>query len=473
MKSYKRIISAFFAFAILICIASPARADYQSSSNIWQWIAENTGSIPQHILGNITTLSVCPESSDAKHHAASCVWDGVAGHYVCTCDVCGQTFIATYSDVANAYDNYVNDLPSKSINSDGKLIWTPRISDVNLINPYIFEVNLSSQIYSKEINSDGSLFISASLKYESAKIPQYGWSGAITFSAPIDGYYYLVQPMEVIDGSDSSFRFFDEADIEDGLISANQVISFNSIRRVGSLAVSSYSYIITMPVFQIAPSSSAYSDYLSIDYRPTSITGDYSVVGDNNEVTVFDETIFNEDNSTFFNPVTGDTHNVESWSYDYSTRTYTMTDENDNSSTLTYGDDNIIINDGGNTFTIYYGDVRGSFGGGSSSDPTDTGIFGAIGNLLGTLVNGLLGGIAAFLTKILDGLTSLATVIGEKLLLLEETILGWFDTIPAIFSGFLAFLTAAFPFIPADIMLLLTFGLAAVVFIGIIKAIRR
>ena len=74
---------------------------------------------------------------------------------------------------------------------------------------------------------------------------------------------------------------------------------------------------------------------------------------------------------------------------------------------------------------------------------------------------------------VLDALTSLATMISEKLAAVVELVLSMFAEIPALFTGFLGFLTAVFVYFPEDIMLLLTFGIAVVVFIGIIKALRR
>ena len=73
----------------------------------------------------------------------------------------------------------------------------------------------------------------------------------------------------------------------------------------------------------------------------------------------------------------------------------------------------------------------------------------------------------------LDALTKLAETIGNGFTTIVEMILGWFESIPDLFSGFLGLLTALFPFLPDDIMLLLSFGVAAIVFIGILKAIRR
>jgi len=52
-------------------------------------------------------------------------------------------------------------------------------------------------------------------------------------------------------------------------------------------------------------------------------------------------------------------------------------------------------------------------------------------------------------------------------------VLSIFDEVPKLFGGFLDFLGVVFPYLPPEITLLLTFGVVAVVFIGIIKAIRR
>ena len=69
--------------------------------------------------------------------------------------------------------------------------------------------------------------------------------------------------------------------------------------------------------------------------------------------------------------------------------------------------------------------------------------------------------------------TFLRKVWPDKLSTVVEAVLSIFEEVPAMFGGFLAFLTAMFPFLPPEIITLLTFGIAAVVFIGIIKALRR
>lgn len=134
-------------------------------------------------------------------------------------------------------------------------------------------------------------------------------------------------------------------------------------------------------------------------------------------------------------------------------------------------------------FTIYrcsvcgeeYKDSDGSGPPGSSSGGEEGGdsLWDKLGELLGSGAGGFLELVGAFLGGILDGLIALVNIIVEKLGDVIAAVNKIFTEIPQLFAGFLAFLSAIFPFLPAEIMLLLTFGLAAVVFIGIIKAIRR
>ena len=81
--------------------------------------------------------------------------------------------------------------------------------------------------------------------------------------------------------------------------------------------------------------------------------------------------------------------------------------------------------------------------------------------------------VEAVLGKILDALIALAEGIMERLKTVVEAVLSIFDELPLLFGGFLAFLTALFPFLPPELMTILTFGILAVVFIGILKAVRR
>ena len=135
-----------------------------------------------------------------------------------------------------------------------------------------------------------------------------------------------------------------------------------------------------------------------------------------------------------------------------------------------YDEEGNILTQG---FTIYrcsacgeeYKDTDGSgppgSGGGSGGDDGDKTIWDRIADLIGTVIGGLL-----------DGLVSLANMLLGKLADVVAAVMSIFMEVPQLFAGFLDFLSAVFPFVPPDIMLLITFGIAAVVFVGIIKALR-
>lgn len=128
-------------------------------------------------------------------------------------------------------------------------------------------------------------------------------------------------------------------------------------------------------------------------------------------------------------------------------------------------------------YTIYkcsvcnteYKDEAGTGPPNNSADNTDgEGIFKKIGQLLGSILSGLLGMIEAVLGGLLDGLVRLANLLGDKLTRVVEIVMGLFDKIPQLFGGFTALLSDVFVFIPEDIMTIFTFGAAAIVFVGIL-----
>ncbi len=94
---------------------------------------------------------------------------------------------------------------------------------------------------------------------------------------------------------------------------------------------------------------------ITINSRPTSITGDYGIMGDNGTITKVDgNVIVDESASTVYNPVTNTTTNFTNWSYDYSDRSYNLTTEAGDTITVTYGDENITINEGDTIYNVYY-----------------------------------------------------------------------------------------------------------------------
>lgn len=98
-----------------------AVTDYQSHSNFLQWVAGRTGGIPQHLLSMLSWAGneICPDSTDGKHHAASCIREGNDGvHYRYVCNYCGETYTATEHEVSDAYNDHVTSLPAEEYGSD-------------------------------------------------------------------------------------------------------------------------------------------------------------------------------------------------------------------------------------------------------------------------------------------------------------------------------------------------------------------
>lgn len=273
--------------------------------------------------------------------------------------------------------------------------------------------------------------------------------------------------------------------------------------------------------------------------------------------------IVNETNNTYYNPVTNTTTNYNNWSYDYSSRTYTVNNtDNSTTTTITYGDEYVTIKEGDTVYNIYYyvqqdgsqtpatcqheytsavttaatctgagvmtytcskcqhsyteaipakghtwqvaqtvdpeQDAEGNVtkkgytlyrcsvcateykdetGTGPPSTPGDSGsgnsILDKLGQLIGSVFGGILEVLGGIISKILDALISLVQMLTDKLTLLVDNILKIFDTLPAIFSGFLGFLGAVFGFLPEELLLVLEFGLIAVVFVGILLLIFK
>jgi hypothetical protein len=209
--------------------------------------------------------------------------------------------------------------------------------------------------------------------------------------------------------------------------------------------------------------------------RPAVITGSY-VSGDGN-TTYKDVTIVNETDKSIYNPVTGATTSYNSWAYDYSDRSYTLTATDGSTAKVVYGDDNVTINQGDTATVINYyiasssTDTGGSSSSGGSSTTTES-IWDKIGNTLGSLIAGPFKILEAVLGKLLDVLKSLVDLVSSKLAGIVTAMLGWMDSIPQLFGGFTAFLAAVFPFFPQELWDIFLLGAALTAIIWIIKAIR-
>lgn len=573
----KRVLPLLLLAALLICtVPVSAAGEYTSKDTFWNWIASG-GQFQQKLVGYVAG-SVCTKSPDTYHHASKYVRES-SGHYACVCDYCGSKFEGYESDLKKSYEDTVEELPADGYSSDGGLIYRPSHGDFsvywgNSYNQaatqyhcphYTGSLNASSLPFSLTFNcSNGSILIVPGSGSSSFTLRRVAYS--YSFVAPVSGYYSrLVSPSftglyrtaaNVTVSPSDTYSSVSSVYYAQGVSK-----SFDGVISLGGIDSFSYFNVRWLPpVYKVVPDTSM-SDSYPASSRPGSLVGLY---GDVNGEAFSNNQLINETNNTFWNPVTNTTYNMSGWTYDYSSRTYTITTDNSTTCTVTYGDENVTINEGDTIYNIYYitqgsgGDTpagcdhsytstvtteptceapgvrtytcskclnsytekipatghtwqvkqtvnteydeegnitqqgytiykcavcsteyKDENGAGPPSDPGGTGgndgesIWDKLGNLIGSLFSGLLGMIEAVLSKILDALTSLVEMINGKLTQVVELILSFFERIPELFSGFLDFLGAMFGFLPEDVLLLLTFGIAAIVVIGIIKAIRR
>jgi hypothetical protein len=588
MNVTKRIIPLFMVFAtIFSMLAVPVHAEGSGmatdASNYWEWIARIytvEGNTIRSIFDS-DVCSMCPDTS-GRHNFVErhTTVDGQTGNFY-VCEYCGKSAGEVGAD---AYNNYVQDLPASAIGSDGALYWTPTLNngvtciDIDTSPNYNASIKLPFNAYYSErvvLHSDYLTF-----KYD------YPWSVGGTMyygyraylEAPVSGIYSLYNTNELFSGVSYGVNGEAQSFSYDGLVSSHyglvgshskgdeDSVWSNKGTLQGNKLVSVYANV-RMPTYKIVitdGSSFQGNNFYSVDYRPTSISAPVYYTDNSGQVNVTtgDVHLFSENDMTLTNPQTGTTSTVTDWSYDYSSRTYDLTLDTGEHSTVTYGDENITIKEGDTTYiyNYYVQPTNNDPNGGGNSDPEhkhdytreitrqasctvagqetytcecgdtytkpipaighdwlikeqvnseydengeettkgytiykcsrcgeekrsddgqppdsggDNSLWGKIGKLLGTIFGGLFKLIGEFFSTVLDFLIDLAEQIAEKLETLLEMVFGWFENVPKLFTGFMDFLAAMFGFLPEEIIMLLTFGIACVVFIGIIKAIRR
>ena len=627
MKVLKKIIAVNLALVTLFCLFSvPAYADGEgktyTGTSFSSWLGgKNSPDWWNQFIGYISA-DYCEDSPTHKHTASSYLRRTNAVEHVgslglydyeCRCQYCGDLFYVSESNVAEyfqtQYDAYVEEeLPVSTIDKDGHLIWSIPLKTIEYyLNQYrsggayksfpdssISGITVGTPLYSSlsYVKQESNLIFKAFCFVSDFSFPVDAYVASDLYSCSVDGYVVVKAKRFEIHSSVSSSYFtplklynsgytysycrfelsvIDDIPIDylyparDGLYNLNpDAFSLNF----------SYSWnVVLTPLSGLIDTQ--HDETYSPSSRATTFTGDIGIMGDNGQLTKVDgDQIFNETTNNYYNPYTDTSTTVTDWNYDYSDRSYHLTTEAGDTVTVTYGDENITIEDGGETYNVYYVTVNESTsgGGGTGGDTTHTHTWGQptastpptcttpgsntytcsgcgetktetvpatghtwtmkqsvptkydengellqagytiyecsvcgeqyksidgtgppgggsssgsggsedgesiwdkLGKLFGTLGSGLLDLIGSFIGKLLDALISLAELIAEKLTAVVDVVLKIFDAVPGLFTGFLGFLSAAFPFIPEEIMLLLTFGIAAVVFIGIIKAIRR
>ena len=226
--------------------------------------------------------------------------------------------------------------------------------------------------------------------------------------------------------------------------------------------------MLYVDVYPVSGLSSVTGSDVSNSSRPSSIIGDYGIIGDDGNITKIDgNVIVDESTSTVYNPVTNTTYSYTNCAFDYSTLTYNLTLEDGSTLKVVYGDENITINEGDTVYNVYYlmSDSGSGGSGGSGSDGGGSGD----GSGVGDAVSGLLGGLGNILAGLIEGLLKMAAQAVEALGGLIDIFNGLVDMILGFFGGFTSFLGSMFPFLPEETFVILNFGLILLIAAAVIK----
>ena len=616
-KRINKALSVLLIFMLSIGILSvPSLAaedsPVSSTGTIWSdWASSMPdffGKVFSVVVGQFGG-EVCPNSDDHLHHGKVIAKNLLGnGKWQALCDYCGEKFVVYDDDMQNAYNEHVNKvqetLGTVQVGTDGIYIipaldwsnftWGPNEHWVNFnsgsfsfsYSPDGLSVNMVSEFY--KLPSKWNLYVNGSLIYPSivfgsGTLYTISKGYVVSFSCPSatlssnnnSGLTYIKK---------SGSTFTDEIPgigSSEYLLSGWQFSSGSSFyfSVCGAGNVFSADAILSLPVLRFVPDSWSINDYTSpvggSGSRVGSISGNFGYYVNGDLVTVDNTTIVNETTNTYTNPETGTTSPITNWTYDYSDRSYNLTLESGDTVSVTYGDENVTINEGDKTYNIYYiiqgsgggdtptpspgpsacphnytseitteptcissgvetftcsicGDtytkivpaaghkwivdrtvnteydesgyiVREGYtiwvcsvcgeqykdtdgsgppsGGGSSGGESGGGfldwLLGKLGEIFGSIGEGILSLLQNALGKVLDGIISIINMLTEKLNTVLDSLFKVFDEVPAMFSGFTEFLTAMFAFIPPEIITILVFGILAIVLVAIFKIITR
>lgn len=383
----KRCVSLSLAVLLLAMLTAPALAaggdqPVTSTGTFWShFVASNPHNPYCNAVIGFLDPSVCTVSDDGRHHG-KIVGKGLEpGAWWAKCDLCSQRFRVYDDDMQKAYEGKVGELPSSVFSSDGALFFKIPVLGASLThdsdNCYVicdpgpdFRVTWSCSEsyggYKLNISLDefvapfpGSYRLAVVYLSKSSFV-----SNPYVFVAPSSGLPAPLPRYCWIDGSNvvSSGQFTESSCIFSAgaqLIPRGAVLNWS--KNPGTYSVSGSVLVCCEPA--VLPSG------YDIDTRVGTFSGNFGYYGDNGQMILAENiSIVNETNNTFHNPVTGDTAPVSSWTYNYGDRSYDITLDTGDTVTVTYGDENVTIVQGGNTYNVYYIVEQG----GGEPEPTPT-----------------------------------------------------------------------------------------------------
>lgn len=464
----KKTIAVFMAcMVVLTTLAVPSFAtDYQSKYNFWNWAYDHSW-----FLGKaITSLAdnVCTISEDGLHHATTHSANEVNADgeytYTCVCDLCAETFTAYATDLETAYENAT---PDYIIDNKGCITELGEWVVVPSYSGFTYELKLlSDTVGVLEVDGTSSNYPSLTLEYE-FDIPantDFYIGGKFGYVKDDETLYGLrVNDWVCYEKSTGWASFGTHLTLNDEnpdipVYSGNSGNFTHYKVKSGIISVAS----ADPKTFDLRLPYVNYFDFdVGVDDAPIFGGGSISYTDDNSNNEIIENQFFDQSTNTYHNPVTDTSSTVESWNYDYSTREWTGYTENGEVK-IVYGDENISVVEGGNTYNYYYAtpDSSGGNGGSAGGDGSDGGesIWDKLGELLGTLLGGLIDLITGVIDGLLDSLINLVKTTLEKL-----------GQVVDLFGSFGDALSALWTWLPEDIVTILTAGVSVVVFASVIK----
>ena len=360
--SYKRIISCLLIISIFVSILSiSSYADNTvlggfDAVSFWEEVIENSHLatfFDQFIDDNFDISSGCSGNNGGAHewvfNNALPLTPGI-GYY--TCAYCGMN----RSDyVADAYDDYVEDLPVDSIDNSGNLIFIVRLSNIYDRQVYrsasagyeYYSFKSSSRLNRYDANCNISFFMhdrscgfTHSLRVSATSCNHWGnWGVSGKFNYPCSGTFTK------IDGS-SCFS--------SKTVSVNNLVQSFTCNLFCELNLGTFTCYF--PSFRyIPPSDSDYSDTYTDSTRITNYTLNLGTIVNGSITNVYNNTtIINETDKTLTVPSTGTTYNINNWVYNYTDRSVSGTLDSGDNYDVTFGDDNLIIHIGDDEYTYHY-----------------------------------------------------------------------------------------------------------------------
>lgn len=292
------------------------------------------------------------------------------------------------------YNQYVDQLPASGYTSDGYLLWQPNWSDVcnwsdvrGFSAGSVFSINTDGElVYGSSYNADfhdiriSGPCILVNLAYGDSRLYSFNLGNtdkSLRFTVPVSGVYTLVwsspflecTKLSVDGGSvtgksvDGTWKQYQSEGYKWTVSSGSNVYAnFVGSRYTNKVELSGSDrriIAIRTPVWKVVPASTVINNNYTINTRVDNLTGIYV---DNSDNYYTDVTIVDETNNRYYDMTTKTYYDIKSWSYDYSSRTYFLTLDNDVALTVQFGDTNVTIttNNVSNTYNYVVEDDSGS-----------------------------------------------------------------------------------------------------------------